>query len=144
MKSKNTILGVAVTSFFTLLTPAWVAAQPQKLPPVHYHITDLGTLGGPFSEATSVASDGLISGAATLVNGTQHATLWFKGLKLDLGTPGFDAKNSAKLNSTGFTTNDFAQVVGVAEVSPSKKTAKIFAGSAPASSACLSFGRMER
>ena len=96
--------------------------------PVHYHITDLGTLGGPFSEATSVASDGLISGAATLANGTQHATLWFKGLKLDLGTPGFDAKNSAKLNSTGFTTNDFAQVVGVAEVSPQQKDSENFCG----------------
>ena len=129
MKTKNPILCVAATSFCTLFTPAWLLAQQQeKLPPVHYHITDLGTLGGPFSEATSVASDGLVSGAAALANGTQHAVLWYKGLKLDLGTPGFNAKNSAGLNSIGFTTNDFAQVVGAAEVSPTDKDSENFCG----------------
>ncbi len=87
-----------MTSFCTLFTPAWLVAQQQeKLPPVHYHITDLGTLGGPFSEATSVASDGLVSGAAALANGTQHAVLWYKGLKLDLGTPGLECKEQCGL-----------------------------------------------
>ena len=48
MKSRNANLFVAVTSFCLLSTPAWLIAQQQeKLPPVHYHITDLGTLGGP-------------------------------------------------------------------------------------------------
>jgi probable HAF family extracellular repeat protein len=129
MKAKNPILCVAVTSYCVLFTPAWLLAQQQeKLPPVHYHITDLGTLGGPFSEATSVASDGLVSGTATLANGTQHAVLWYKGLKLDLGTPGLNAKNSAGLNSIGFTTNDFAQVVGASEVSPQEKDSENFCG----------------
>jgi probable HAF family extracellular repeat protein len=129
MKAKNPILCIAVTSFCTLFTPACLLAQQQeKLPPVHYHITDLGTLGGPFSEATSVASDGLVSGTAALANGTQHAALWYKGLKLDLGTAGLNAKNSASLNSIGFTTNDFAQVVGASEVSPQEKDSENFCG----------------
>ena len=60
MKAKNPILCVVGVSFYTLFTPAWLVAQQQeKLPPVHYHITDLGTLGGPFSEATSLTDDGL-------------------------------------------------------------------------------------
>jgi probable HAF family extracellular repeat protein len=129
MKSKKSILVDVAMSFCMLSAPAWLTAQQQqKLPPIHYRITDLGTLGGPFSEATSVSNNGLISGTATLASGVEHAVLWYKGQKLDLGTPGLGGKNSAGLNSTGFTTNDFAQVVGASEVSAQDKDSENFCG----------------
>jgi probable HAF family extracellular repeat protein len=127
MKSRNSELFVAVASLCLLSTPAWLIAQQQeKLPPIHYHITDLGTLGGPFSETTAISNDGLIAGTAALASGSQHAVLWYKNLKLDLGTLG--GISGAGLNSTGFDSNDFAQVVGASEVSAQDKDGENFCG----------------
>jgi probable HAF family extracellular repeat protein len=124
MKCRNMKLFIAVPSFCLLLTPAWMSAQQQgKLPPIHYHVTDLGTLGGPFSQTTVISNDGLIAGVAALANGTQHAVLWYKNVKLDLGTLG-----GAGLNSTGFDSNDLAQVVGASEVSAQDKDGENFCG----------------
>jgi probable HAF family extracellular repeat protein len=131
MKSKNPALFVAVTSLCMLSAPVWLAAQPpeqQKSSHVRYTIKDLGTLGGPFSEATAVTDNGLITGTATLSSGTEHATLWYKGLKLDLGTIGLEGKASSGLNSGGFTVNDLAQVVGNSEVSAHEKDSENFCG----------------
>jgi probable HAF family extracellular repeat protein len=96
-------------------TPFSLFAQQAKLPPIHYQIKDLGTLGGSTSQTSAISNDGLIAGQAALANGKQHAVLWYRNLKLDLGTLG--GANSAKLNSTGYYSNDFAQVVGVSEIS---------------------------
>jgi probable HAF family extracellular repeat protein len=127
MKSRIPKLSVAVTSFCLLSTPAWLTAQAQtKLPPIHYHITDLGTLGGPGSETSAISNDGLIAGEASLASGTQHAVLWFKTLKLDLGTLG--GTKNAGVNSTAFYSNDFAQVVGTSEVSAQDKDGENFCG----------------
>ena len=127
MKSRNLKLFIAVPSFCLLLAPAWMSAQQQeKLPPIHYHITDLGTLGGPASETSAISNDGLVAGEASLANGTQHAVLWYKNLKLDLGTLG--GSKSAGLNSTAFFSNDFAQVVGASEVSTQDKDGENFCG----------------
>jgi probable HAF family extracellular repeat protein len=127
MKSRNQILFVAVTSLCLLSTPALLMAQQQeKLPPIHYHITDLGTLGGPASQALAISNDGLIAGSASLAGGTQHAVLWYKNLKVDLGALG--GSKSAGLNSTAFFSNDFAQVVGASEVSAQDKDGENFCG----------------
>jgi probable HAF family extracellular repeat protein len=127
MKSRNLKLFFAVPLFCSLLTPVSAPAQQQeKLPPVHYHITDLGTLGGPGSETSAISNDGLIAGQASLANGAQHAALWYKNLKLDLGTLG--GSKSAGLNSIGFYSNDFAQVVGASEVSALDKDDENFCG----------------
>jgi probable HAF family extracellular repeat protein len=131
MKSKNPTLFLVVTSLCAFSAPVWLAAQQpehQKPRPARYTITDLGSLGGPYSEATYVTNNGLVSGLATLPNGTQHATLWYKALKLDLGTPGLEGKKSAGLNSTGFTVNEFAQVVGPTEISAQEKDSENFCG----------------
>ena len=85
MKSEDPTLFLAVTSLCVLSAPVWLAAQQpgrQKPRRARYNITDLGSLGGgPYSEATYVTNNGLVS-LATLPNGTQHATLWYKALKL--------------------------------------------------------------
>jgi probable HAF family extracellular repeat protein len=126
MKSRITKLFVAVTSFCLLSTPVWLTAQQEKLPPTHYHITDLGTLGGPVSETSAISNDGLIAGEASLAGGAQHAVLWFNNLKLDLGTLG--GSKNAGVNSTAFYSNDFAQVVGTSEVSAQDKDSENFCG----------------
>ena len=129
MKSRNANLFVAVTSLWLLSTPSWLMAQQQtqqKLPPVHYHITDLGTLGGPFSSAFSVSDPGFVSGEATLANGTDHAILWYRGKKLDIGAPGLGKGGATALDSIAYTVNGLAQAVGSAEPSTQEKDSENF------------------
>lgn len=129
MKSRNPGLFVAVASFCLLSTPAWLIAQQQeKLPPLHYHITDLGTLGGPYSAAYSVTDPGFVSGGATLSNGTEHAILWYRGKKLDIGTPGLGDGDATSLNSVAYTVNRLAEAVGAAEPSVLEKDSENFCG----------------
>jgi probable HAF family extracellular repeat protein len=129
MKSRNANLLIAATSFCLLLTPARMPAQQQaqKAPPVHYHITDLGTLGGPYSTAYTVTNSGFVSGGATLSNGTEHAILWYRGKKLDIGTPGLGG-DATSLDSIAFTVNRLAEVVGAAEPSVQQKDSENFCG----------------
>jgi probable HAF family extracellular repeat protein len=55
----------------------------------HYTITNLGTLGGTFSEGVGVNNRGLVSGNSTLPGDlVVHAFLWEKGVMADLGTLG--------------------------------------------------------
>jgi probable HAF family extracellular repeat protein len=128
MKSRNSNLFVAVTSFCLLSTPSWLMAQEQaqQTPPVHYHITDLGTLGGPYSSAFSVSDPGFVSGVATLANGTEHAILWYRGKKLDIGAPGLGKGSASGLNSIAYTVNGLAQAVGSAEPSGQEKDSENF------------------
>jgi len=90
----------------------WAQEQsvPQKQGAVRYIITDLGTLGGPFSEALDVNNNGLVSGVATLTDGTEHTFLWQKGVITDIGTPGLGGSNSAAV-----TVNERGEAAGPAE-----------------------------
>jgi probable HAF family extracellular repeat protein len=77
--------------FALLALPVRVVAQQGQQRaehPNHYKVTDLGTLGGPFSEAFYMNNSGAIGGVATLADGTEHAFLWQKGVMADLGTLG--------------------------------------------------------
>ena len=49
-------------------------------------LTDLGTLGGDFSEAVAINASGQTVGDSGLSNGLTHATLWSNGQIIDLGT----------------------------------------------------------
>ena len=51
-----------------------------------YSLVDLGTLGGPSSEATDVNNLGDVVGAAALADGASHAFVYRTGRMLDLGT----------------------------------------------------------
>jgi probable HAF family extracellular repeat protein len=130
MKSKHANLFIAATSFCLLLTPARLPAQQQaqNTPPVHYHITDLGTLGGPYSAAFSVTDSGFVSGGATLSNGTEHAILWYRGKNLDIGTPGLGEGDATSLDSVAYTVNRLAEAVGAAEPSVQEKDSENFCG----------------
>ncbi len=73
-------------------------------------IVDLGTLGGHWSYATSIADSGRIVGMSFLTNDiNRRATLWQGGAPRDLGTLG-------GLNSYAYDINAGGVVVGIAEI----------------------------
>lgn len=81
--------------------------------------TDLGTLGGDSSEASSINASGQIAGAAgvkpgegsLLLDASAHAFLWANGTMQDLGTLGGDSSSANALNDKG-------QVVGWSGTKP--------------------------
>src|SRR5579863_3269194 len=100
------------------------ATQEQKLEPVRYTITDLGTLeGGTFSQPFSINKYGLVSGSSNLADGNQHATLWLEKLKVDIGAPGLGGPNSI-----AFGGNERFQSSGEAETSTPDPNGEDFCG----------------
>jgi probable HAF family extracellular repeat protein len=73
---------------------------------------DLGTFGGPTSEAHAINNAGQVVGYANLADGSPHAFLWSEGSMRDLGTLG-------GANSWARGINDAGQVVGWAELADS-------------------------
>jgi probable HAF family extracellular repeat protein len=102
-----------------------------------YTVTDLGTLGGTYSQPYVITNNRLISGTASLSDGTQHAVIWFEGQNFDIGKKGLGGANSI-----AFGINHWAETVGEAETSI--KDSEDFCGfqamGLPSSSArCLPF-----
>jgi len=114
------------------------SAQAQVPKSPRYVVVDLGTLGGTYSQSFYVTSKGVVSGQASLADGSWHAILWQAALKRDLGTLG-------GLNSSAFgSPNARGQVVGEAETSQSDPNGEDFCGfyasGAPLSgTTCLGF-----
>ena len=81
------------------------AAIGHAAPPPKYKVTDLGTLGGTFSQAYVINNAGVIGGLASAKDGTQHAVLWRDGNIKDISTPGL-----GNLNSSVFGLNEKGQV----------------------------------
>lgn len=98
------LLRFAVFLFALIGTALYPAAAQAR-----YTVTDLGTLGGPWSDAWGINNSGQVVGTASLSDGRCHAFLWQKGLMKDLGTFG------GRL-SRAFAINDKGQVVGTADV----------------------------
>ena len=97
-------IGLALAVF---AGPVW--AQEQKPEHPRYTFTDLGALGGTSSQAFYVNTHGAVVGQASIPDGSQHAVLWLKGLKKDLGTLG-------GANSVAFSgPNKRGHIVGWAE-----------------------------
>jgi probable HAF family extracellular repeat protein len=70
-----------------------------------YRATDLGSLGGNYSEAYAINPRGQIVGYSLTPSGETHAFLWQDGVMRDLGTPGGRFSYAMGINAAG-------QVVG--------------------------------
>jgi len=117
--ARRIILGLTRATTVGLFA-ALALAQPAP----RYTVTDLGTLpGGTFSQATYVNNNGLVAGVSTVPDGTQHAFLWYKGRKLDIGTPGLGGPNSGAF---GF--NERGQALVQAESSAADPYSENFCG----------------
>ena len=104
-------LGLA---FAVLTGSAWAQER--------YNVFDLGVVGNPPAGPYIIRNNGLISGAAATPDGSSmHAVLWYKGWKIDIGTPGLGGQNSA-----AFGVNEFGQTVG--QVETSRPNAEDFCG----------------
>jgi probable HAF family extracellular repeat protein len=73
------------------LPDANTSRSASQLP--HYAITDLGTLGGPFSIAYDLTNSGRVVGTAAVPEGYHHPVYWENGVIHDVGTlSGLDAE----------------------------------------------------
>lgn len=112
MKSKLLTCIFAAHLLAILAAAARLAAQEQEhSKPPHYRVFKLGTLGGTASSGNTINNRGLAMGSANLPGDTtQHATVWFYGLKFDLGTLGGPNSNIVFPNR-----NDRGEIVGIAQ-----------------------------
>ena len=142
MKSTRLISMSAISLLAVLAMPVRPAAQEssatQKPAPTQYTVTDLGPVGPPPGQAFFVTDNGLVAFSAATHHGTEHAFLWYKGLKLDIGKPGLGGPNSVP-----FGVNDRFQAVGEAETTASDPNGEDFCGfkalGLPSSGTCLPF-----
>jgi probable HAF family extracellular repeat protein len=87
-------------------------------------VTDLGaTVGGPFSQATYISTNGLVTGLAVGQDGNQHALVWSGGIPRDISAPAFGGPNSG-----AFGANERGQVDGIAESLEIDPTGENFCG----------------
>jgi probable HAF family extracellular repeat protein len=108
-RARNT---AATTLVLALTTSAAIAAPATALTDAHalgvatrpasgITMLDLGTLGGPTSEATAVNESAQVVGHSTTVTGETHAFLWQRGAMTDLGTLGGPTSQATTINNRG-------------------------------------------
>jgi probable HAF family extracellular repeat protein len=96
---KPRLLRTSLGLLVVLASPAGLAAQSQGPKPARYTVTDLGTLGGPYSFSYNLNNAGVVSGGSAtatqngdpsqaVVNAPQTAFLWDYGQLRNLGTLG--------------------------------------------------------
>jgi probable HAF family extracellular repeat protein len=97
------ILSVLLVLSGAVLPPAHSvdAAEPPRTSVQAVRISDLGTLGGDYSEAFAINALGQVVGASTTASGERHAFLWTAGHMRDLGTLGGTSSIARDINLRG-------------------------------------------
>src|ERR1700722_3879726 len=123
----QSLLSFSAWALAVLVFPMTVAAQnaeQRPAPATRYTVIDLGTLsGGSFSQPFFMNRYGLVRGSSSLSDGSQHATLWLEGLKIDIGASGLGGPNSI-----AFGNNVRFQATGEAETSTPDPNNEDFCG----------------
>ena len=126
MKSRTSILAIAMTLLAALALPGQLAAQHTR-----YKLVDLGTLGGRFGQAYAVSNSQVVGWASTTGN-SPHAFSWTQaGGMVDLGTLGgtyseamavSNGQVAGYVNTTG--NGEFHAVVWIAQATPTPTSAR--------------------
>ncbi|PSB03556.1 HAF repeat-containing PEP-CTERM protein [Merismopedia glauca] len=99
-------LGVAVIG--TIGVGSICSAQAFNL----YTMTDLGTLGGDFSEANDINEVGQIVGRSNTTDGKQRGFVWQNGTMTDLGDLGTGYSDAYKINESGQIVGSSYDIIG--------------------------------
>jgi probable HAF family extracellular repeat protein len=84
-----TVISAPATNLIAVTTP-------------QYTVTDLGSLGGGFTEVRALNAAGQVTGLSTAVpNGPWHAFFYSDGMMTDLGTLGGSTSYGLSINQTG-------------------------------------------
>ena len=110
-------------SLTTLLAAGNLLAALAMAQPTGHTFTDLGIVGAQPGQPFFVTNNALASGAATATDGTAHAVLWYRGLKIDISTPGLGGGNTV-----AFGNNEKGQAVGQADTSKTDPKGEDFCG----------------
>ncbi len=117
---------ITLLSITNLPASAQDQGTKQSGPPVRYTLTDLGTLGGTFSQAFGVNDKGWVVGFATTERDLSvHAFLWRRGVMTDLGTLG---GSDPLPYSVAGSINNRGEIVGLSETSIADPLGENFCG----------------
>ena len=95
------ILGSGVALALAEAGPVDSADSPSTANSCNPRVIDLGTLGGPNSEAIEVNDSEWVVGGADTRNGGFHPALWRSGNVRDLGTMNFRDGEALGINESG-------------------------------------------
>ena len=116
---RGRVLPFPVVAAAAALCAAAPARAGQPAEPPRYRVTDLGTLGGDFTDAIGLSNNGHVVGETTNEDFDFRAVLWQNGSMRDLGTLG-------GAEAIAFDVNDLGQVVGQSEVDEPERSNTAF------------------
>jgi probable HAF family extracellular repeat protein len=87
-------------AFFPVVLPILAQSPVPGAANPRYTVTDLGTLGGSYSEAFAINGSGSVVGDSSTADGSGHAFLYSGGVLLDLNLPG-TSSTARSINRSG-------------------------------------------